>query len=73
MKRCNRYEDHFDGPSFFAGVFIAIIGLMLILVVMSAVDGDDYLIGVPEACQYAEDLCYPEYENGRWSIVEGER
>jgi hypothetical protein len=58
----------FDFPSFWAGIFVAILffALTLSLVV-------DRLTIVPNACQYAEDLCYSEYENGKWTIVEGER
>lgn len=61
-------DSKFDSESFYAGVFFGIVfmALMLALVV-------DRLIITPEACYYAEDLCYPEYENGRWAIIEGER
>jgi hypothetical protein len=63
----------FDSASFWAGTFVGILFLALVMLFVSAVDGYDYRIGISEACQYAEDLCYPEYEDGRWSIVQGER
>lgn len=71
MNKCNK--QHFDGPSFWAGTYLGIVLTAILILLMSAFDGYQYTTGVPDACQYAEDLCYPEYENGKWSIVEGER
>ena len=61
-------DNKFDAGSFWAGAFLAVIVMAMMLSFVI-----DRLIITPEACFYAEDLCYPEYENGKWSIVEGER
>lgn len=73
MNKCNKYDGHFDTPSFWAGMFAGILGILILIAILFGIAGQDYLIPVPEACQYAEDLCYPEYDGEHWSIVEGER
>jgi hypothetical protein len=60
----------FDFPSFWAGLFIGML-LLPIIVGLYRLADDYSVIAIPN-CP-TEDSCYADYTNGRWSIIEGER
>ena len=62
-----------DMPSFWTGVFVTILFFTVVIVMFTIDDiaaGRKYIV-VPN-CP-AEDSCYPEYFQGEWYIIEGER